>query len=271
LLLLSEQPLMQPTLEPCFVGAASATSRTQRCKHDDFNITRAALQSLVRQWSCCYASTMPLLAELSPEYWKPGNDKPKPPSRQSASPNQLSSFKPSNTLLAMKFMRKQAAVPAEQETFVQPAAEQPTNKHKRQRVDGAASSDKQPLVCEPEARTAAGVIVGRRSFNGFNQTAELAYSASVKAVLNKSSSSSSSSRAPTVSKADLKFVEKLTKHVGAQGDRMKKLMSESEQQDLRRLGSKKVQEFVPGKYFKRTDKVQCSKSNIFCVIELGHA
>jgi hypothetical protein len=259
LLLLSEQPLMQPTLEPCFVGAASATSRTQRCKHDDFNITRAALQSLVRQST----STMPLLAELSPEYWKPGNDKPKPPSRQSASPNQLSSFKPSNTLLAMKFMRKQAAVPAEQEVFVQPAAEQPTNRNKRQRVDGAAASDKQPLVCEPEARTAAGVIVGRRSFNGFNQTAELAYSASVKAVLNKSSSSSSSSRAPTVSKADLKFVEKLTKHVGAQGDRMKKLMSESEQQDLRRLGSKKVQEFVPGKYFKRTDKVTVQQVEYF--------
>jgi M-phase phosphoprotein 6 len=243
-------------------------------QHNNFNFARAAFHfSGAPLWSCCSTSTMPLLAELSPEYWKPGNDKPKPPLRQSASPNQLSSFKPSNTLLAMKFMaRKQAAVPVEQEAFVQPAAEQSANKNKRRRVDGAAASDKQPLVCEPEARTAAGVVVGRRSFNGFNQTAELAYTASVKAVLNQSSSSSSSSRAPTVSAADLKFVERLNKHVGAQGDRMKKLMSESEQQDLRRLSTKKVQEFVPGKYFKRTDKVQCSKSNIVTFIsKLRHA
>jgi M-phase phosphoprotein 6 len=210
---------------------------------------------------------MPLLAELSPEYWKPGNDKPRPPSRQSASPNQLSSFKPSNTLLAMKFMaRKQAAAPVEQEAFVQPEAEQPAHKHKRRRVDDANASDKQPLVCEPEARTAAGVIVGRRSFNGFNQIAELAYTASVKAVLN--TNSSSSSRAPTVSASDLRMVERLTKHIGAQGDRMKKLMTESERQDLRLLGQKKAQELVPGKYFKRKDKVNRVKACVKACVSL---
>jgi hypothetical protein len=147
------------------------------------------------------------------------------PPKPAADPN----FKPSSTLLSMKFMsRKANSVAAEQQAAA-----------KKRKLDegfdtaltrailethGEDTDITNTLICQTHERTPEEVILGRRAFGKFNAGIELAYNQSVQNVL---SLDSKSNEPRQVSASDMRMLERLQKHVGMPGQRAQALADSS--------------------------------------------
>ncbi len=125
-------------------------------------------------------------------FWCPGKSRPNPDREVKENENGTTYRKPSKELMAMKFMKKASSIANEAERDVEnKVLDEEFNlewrlslsggrKRQRTRQNGVDVSGK--LACECDVQHPDRVVIGRRSFNGFNRTVEEAYDSCVASI-----------------------------------------------------------------------------------------
>ncbi len=121
-------------------------------------------------------------------FWCPGKSRPNPDHEGKQNEGGSTSRKPSKGLMAMKFMNKTSAIANDAECDAQNNDEEfnlewklcLSGGRKRQRTSQNGFAGK--LACEYDMQHPDRVLIGRRSFNGFNPTVEAVYKACVASI-----------------------------------------------------------------------------------------
>ncbi len=123
-------------------------------------------------------------------FWCPGKSRPNPDREVKQNESGTTYRKPSKELMAMKFMKKASSIANETERDVEnKVLDEEFNsewrlslsggrKRQRTRQNGVNDSSGK-LACECDIQHPDRVVIGRRSFNGFNRTVEEAYDACI--------------------------------------------------------------------------------------------